>query len=763
MKLPPKIIYLLFFFSGTAGLIYEIIWARLLVLIFGSTTNSLVAVISAFLGGLAIGSLIAGRFADKFSPKKLIKTYSFLELAVGLTAASTLILLPAVRNLYANFSDGSAVTLNLLLIKFTLAILIILIPTVLMGATLPVLIKFAQYHNRSIAKSVSLLYAINTLGGVFGVIIAAFVLIEFLGLRNTLLVAVATNVMIGFAANLVGAKNQKAKVKKELAIDFSQVLTRKTIFVILAFSLSGLVAISYEVLWARILTPTLGTFIYAFAAVLAIYIFGIGVGSLLYEKVSRYIKSQSFAFGLCQLAIGFFALLSVLIAHKFVIDTYDRVAFMILPATIVMGLTFPIVVSQLAKEKSLGKVVGLSYFGNTIGAIAGGFIASFFLIPTFGSSQSIAVLSLANFALALAFIFYEKGSLVSIKSAALITALFLIGANFYLVVYKNHRLYGKTNDFNIGAAQINGFDYKFQEDEVASVFGYRDYKNDDLGLFIDGVATTSRVSETRLMAHIPITLHENPKKVLVIAFGMGTTFRSSLKHDLETDAIELVPSIPGFTYLFHPDAEEVLNNPKGKIIVNDGRNFAFLTRNKYDIVTIDPPPPFNAAGTSVLHSKEFYQDLSKHLNAGGIVSQWIYYHGSRKDEIAMAIKSFLDVFPYVLAIQKTGSVGGIFLEGSSGPFAKERLDGMLSDEIVAADLKEIMSLAPGTDLKDAITVEIIGDRQSLLKEFIKSPPITDYYPRNEYFLMRQKLTKSPILKEETALTFVEKLKADYSP
>lgn len=758
-----RIIYLLFFFSGVAGLIYEIIWSRLLVLIFGSTTNSIVAVISAFLGGLAIGSLIAGKYSDKLSQKKLIRTYALLELGVGLTSASTLLVLPAIKTLYGNFSDGASVTLDLLFVKFALTIIVLLIPTILMGATLPVLMKFAEISNKSIGKSVSLLYATNTLGGVVGVILAAFVLIEATGLTTTLLIAVAINMAISLTALLIRAKEVKQAKRNQEETSFYKILTKDTSLIIFAFAVSGMVAIAYEVLWSRVLTPTIGTFIYAFATVLAIYILGIGIGSFVYERFSRLITSKYLAFGLCQMGIGFFALLSVLITHKFQIKSPFEIALMILPATILMGLTFPLVVSQIANEKSLGRTIGLSYFANTIGAILGGFIASFILIPIFGSSQAIAVLSLVNFTLALTFIYSQRKGSQLLKLASLTLAAILICVNFYLITFKSHRLYQVTNDLHILESKIDGSTYNFKEDEVASVFGFSNKKKDDLGLFIDGVATTSRVAETRLMSHIPVTLHKDPRKMLVICFGMGTTFRSSLKHNLEVDAVELVPSVPTFMHYYHQNAQEVLNNPKGRVIINDGRNYAFLTNKKYDIATIDPPPPFNAAGTSVLHSKEFYRDLSSHLQKDGIVSQWIYYNKSRKDEISMAIKSFIDVFPYVLAIQKTGSVGGFFLEGSYSPIQKERLDNLYKNPVVIDDLNEIFSPKLKTEeFSQTIGLEIVGNRKSLEELVNAYPPITDDRPRNEYFIIRQKFTKSPILEGKNAIDFSEELKSTYS-
>ncbi|MEK9146737.1 MAG: fused MFS/spermidine synthase [Patescibacteria group bacterium] len=757
----PKIVYLLFFFSGTAGLIYEIVWGRLLVLIFGSTTNSIVAVISAFLGGLAIGSLIAGQIADRLSGKKLIKTYSFLEIGIGLSAASTLILLETIKSTYALFSDGSSVTLTLLFIKFALTIFVLSIPTILMGATLPILVRFAESENQSLGKSVSLLYATNTIGGVVGVLISAFVLIELFGLSNSLLLAVAINLLIGAVAFFVSAKDSKVTIQKSPNLQITKVISTPKLIVLGAFFMSGLISIAYEVLWSRIFTPTIGTLIYAFATVLAIYILGIGIGSLIYQKFARIIKGKNLAFAICEAGIGIAAIASVILTHKFVIDNGFRIAAIVLPATILMGLTFPAVVALLSNNKHTGKIVGAAYFANTAGSITGGFLASFLFIPTFGSSPSIIILAIFNLAIAIYFILREREVTSFLKYLSATFVLIPLLAGLWLLTAKGNRLTQYTTDLQILTAKLNNINYTFAEDEVASIFAFVDPKNNDQGLFIDGVATTSRVSETRFMAHIPIALHPNPEKVLVIAFGMGTTFRSSLAQNLETDAIELVPTVPKLMHFFHPDAQEVLLSPKGKVIINDGRNYALLTDKTYDIVTIDPPPPFNAAGTTVLHSKEFYEDLTKILNPGGIVSQWIYYNGSRVDDISLAIKSFLDVFPYVLAYQKVGSVGGIFLQGSITTLDSQRINLMFEDEEAVKDLEEVIQVRPNSTLKEEVTIELVGDRQSLAKRFSQSLPVSDKHPRTEYFKLRHKFTDAPVLIGDSALAFIEQLKEDY--
>lgn len=741
--MPTSFVYFLFFLSGVAGLIYEIVWGRQLVLIFGSTTNSIVAVIAAFLGGLAIGSLIFGKIADRLTPKKLIKTYSILELGVAITAILSLILIPFIRNIYGIFSDGSQVTTSVLIIKFIASILIIFAPTILMGATLPILVKFLESQKTSLTLSVSMLYAVNTFGAVIGVLVSAFILIELFGLRNTLLIAALINFLVAFAARFLKYKDIKVSSKVQSGTSFAKLLNARNVTVLLAFSLSGLIAIAYEVLWTRILTPSVGTFIYAFAVILAIYLFGIAAGSLIFQKFSKLVKKEYLTFAFCQLAIGFFVLASVyLTSNQITLGRNILVILVILPATIFMGLTFPAVVAIIKSEQS-GRIVGLSYFANTIGSILGAFLVSFFFLPKIGSSQSLILLSIANFLIALYFISREKASLI--KYLSIVVCLFFVICTSWLFVFRRESLYQSLVQWRINWAKMNNIDFKFTEDEVASSFGYHNRANDDVNLFIDGVPTTSKVGETKLMAHIPILLHKNPKNMLVVAFGMGSTFRSSLSHDINTDVVELVPSVPKMFPLFQNDAEEVLANPKGKIIINDGRNYIFLTQKKYDVVTIDPPPPFNAAGTTVLYSKNFYEDIAKKLEKGGIVSQWMLF-GSQEDDVAMAIESFVEVFPYIKVFKVPGSFEGIFLEGSFEPIEVENSRFKQQQNSKAEkDLEEFYK--DGLKISD-IPKLLIGDRESLLSGVSTYPSITDDRPSTEYFILRHKFKGTKDLNDD---------------
>ena len=752
MKRDLGLIYLLFFLSGLSGLIYEVIWGRWLVLIFGSTTNSLVATISAYLGGLALGSFLAGTIVDRLKPKALIRGYSLLELGVGATAFSSLWLFQIVKLIYAFVSDGSTVSLSLLLIKFLLTSLVILLPTTLMGATLPFLVRFLQITKKHSADiSLSYLYAINTFGGVIGVLLAGFFLLELVGIHGSLFVAVIGNILVSFLAWQI--RPSQVTIAPESSAK-SLKLNLDVVSAIIGYSISGFVSIGFQILWTRVLTPGLGTMIYAFAAILSLYLFGLALGSFIYPFYQRLIHRPHLGFGLLQLGIGLSSLIPVLLLHKIVLPGNWELILRLLIPTLLMGLTFPATVRLINQPGATGKALGLAYAGNTIGAILGGYLASFFLIPLIGSSAGIVLLTFINFIVAFFFISRSHGL---IKLACLsITGLSIIIATI-LLTHKRHRLHPFAVDIPILEAQIQHVPAKFLEDEVASVFAKKQSIHSEPQLIIDGIATTHRISLTKYMAHIPISLHPQPQKALIIAFGMGNTYRSSLKRGLLTDAVELVPSVPKMYPLFHDD--DLSASPRGRIIINDGRNYAFLTKLKYDVVVIDPPPPFNTAGSTVLHSKEYYQDLSHILAPGGIVNQWIYAYSSRQDDISMAIRTFVDVFPFAYAIQKIDSPGGIFMLGSYTPINLTPLDTLLQNPVVFSDLLEVQDREYFTP--DSKPLEVIGDRHSLLATLNRFPLITDSRPRTEYYLLRHHFSTAPTLTGTALNDFISLLKTTY--
>lgn len=726
-----RLIYLITALSGAAGLIYEITWSRMLVLVFGNSTHSIVAVISAFLGGLAIGSLLISSWTSQKSSKQLLKAYTYIELGIGVSAILTIFVLPYMGKIYGLFSDGSILTTQLLLIKFLLSTVILLLPTILMGTTLPILSSLLQPRFPKIENNISWLYGFNTFGAVLGVAVAAFFSIELLGLNGTILLGALLNFSAAALISLVPKGNLIQKNETSLSLNAFSLSTKERV-VLICFFISGLISISYEVLWTRVLTPAVGTFVYAFAFILIIYLSGIAIGSLIYNKIDHVFKQGKLIFALSELGVGIFALISSLIISNFEEGSLPLTLLVVLPASICMGLSYPAANSWL-KGLHHGQVVGQSYFINTLGCILGGLIASFILIPTFGSNPSIALLSISNLLLALILILLQTKPLATFQKRLLLLGCVLtIFAISWLFIFHRNSLYDVTYKNWAAFAKKEQVTIIYKEDDIASVIGIQGQIDYQSNLLVNGVGITGKVLETPLMAHLPIALHSNPQSMLVICFGMGSTYRAALLHKIYVDGVELSPSVASMFSLFYPGSTHLLSNAPGKIIINDGRNYVNLTHSKYDIVTIDPPPPFNAAGTTVLYSEEFYKNMLHILNPKSLVMQWVPLN-FEKEDAKMAAKSFTRVFPYTIAIKSPGDEDGFFLIGSLSEIKidKERIDKIFSSKIVENDLSRF-----GKKITAETILPLLINRQELVKQTRDVLPITDNHPRTEYFLLR---------------------------
>jgi len=729
----------LFFLSGACGLIYEILWTRMLVLVFGNTTHSIVAVVSAFLAGLAIGNFLAGRRSDRLPIPQLMRIYSWLEIAIGITSLASLFLFTGILAIYPTFTDGQSVSLGLLLLKFLFTIVMLIVPTILMGATLPIVVSLVEQDSFDTGVNVSSFYAVNTLGAIVGVLATGFVFIEIFGLQGTLFLAVAINIGIGVFARML--KPGAVSPKSYPSATIHTKLNSRQRAILVLYAISGLTAIAYQVLWTRLLTPRTGVFIYAFATILAVYLFGIAFGSWIFSRFLVRIQSRQTLFFFCQLGIGVAALCSVFFTSIYFNFLQISALFVIVPATICMGISFPLVVVIISGEGNTGRSIGLVYSWNTVGSILGGFLASFLFIPLLGASKSTILLAMVNLTLAFILIWMEREGVTRVFRLMVSSILIaLAGIGTFVLLQQESPVNEKSTQMRINWARSAGIPFRWSEDEVASVLAYSDRKNKTQSLYIDGIATTAKVVETKLMAHLPLALHPDPKSILIIAFGMGSTFRSALLHDIDVDVVELVPSVPKMFPLFHNDADEVLRKPRGRIIINDGRNYVLVTKKEYDVITIDPPPPFNAAGTTVLYAKEFYEQMIKKLTPHGIVSQWLWF-GSREDDLTMAMKSFLEVFPYAKVFRSNWQTEGVFMIGSPSPITldDERLALVFQSPVIKQDIAETNFAITPLDIRNIL----LTDREHLLPLLRDVPSITDSRPRTEYYLLRHRLTDSP--------------------
>lgn len=736
-------IYIIFFLSGAAGLMYQIVWTRMLLLIFGSTTHSVVAVVSAFMAGLAIGSYSAPKVFKRHI--HLLQLYGLLELGIGMSALLTLFLFPVVSHVYSFIYQVGVGRELLLISKFILTFIVLLPATTLMGATLPLLVTVLTGDLRRVpSRTVSMLYAVNTFGAFVGVLATGFVFIEILGLTKTLILAASVNILIGFFIYLFHGLKLLHRVKKStqnVTASYTPDRVKLSLFI---FTFSGMLSMAYEIAWTRQLTPITGTYIYAFSFILALILLGIAIGSFIARFADRIARPLTLM-SMCQLGIGLGAFASVVASSSLVnFSPLFTQLFVLLPATISMGIVFPII-TNLAKYQDMSQFVGTSYALNTIGSMVGPFLAAFVLLPTLGATNTILFLSVINLLFAIVLAYREqqhrhgivRASIMVISASTIITIVVLSSSRSGLLREKSLALHLAT--FAKG-----GYAYFYKEDETAAVLGYKNSTGSDYGLLVDGVGMSVLVDETKLMAHLPLLLHPNPKDVLVIAFGMGTTFRSALSHNVNVDAVELVPSVPDAFPIFFNDAALVRSNPKGHVIINDGRNYIRMTKKKYDIITIDPPPPVNSAGTTVLYSREFYQQSLKRLNNGGIVSQWFFY-GTRVDDFQMLIKSFIDVFPYVAVFRSPRDIG-IYALGSNKPIVIDKdhiADVFQRTPAIVKDLNEW-----GYWNQNNLVSLYAGDKEELKKFAGNAYPVTDDHPRTEYFLLRQRSTFSDIARNE---------------
>jgi spermidine synthase len=752
MRVPRAPLLLLFVLSGAAGLIYEVVWARQLVLVFGNTSQAVSTILTGFFGGLAIGGFFGGRFADRVA--RPLRMYGVLELILVVIVVLTPLSFRLIGEVYRGVYPALATApIALALVRFLLAILALAPATVLMGATLPTLTRFLSTGSAGIGRAFQQLYAANTIGAILGTAIAGFALIELFGLTGALLVGAACSGTAGIVALILDRRvGTPVDAPVAVAVPVAPVAARATpdrrrLALTLAF-ISGLTSLGYQVVWNRLLGSGTGSSTYVFTVILVLFLIGIAVGAILLGVIRPRIRSVVGLIAVAQLLTAALVTLGAAVlasptdpflngaSAKFLDGLRDfawSTAFVVLPPTIIMGLTFPATAALLGDETgSEGSASGALLAVNTTGAIVATFVLPFFIIPLIGSPATLALLAIVNVAVG-AYLFTRArsirpsfrtaGSVVAVGLGVVIVAALVRGAAF-------------ANPTTRLIESKKGTVFASTEDEIAPVVAGRlSYPQ----LWVNGTSMTLITVDTKLMPILPLMLRPDADRGLTIAFGMGTAFRSSLIAGVKTDAVELVPSVPDMFHWFYDDADAVLADPEGKVIVADGRNHVELTDETYDFVVVDPPPPIESAGVSVISSLEFYQAAKKRLTEDGVMIQWVPY-GQTLDEFLAHVRTFEDVFPNVRVIAGAGGYG-FYMIGSDGSVdldpalmqaALER-PGVLEDLNGAPDAKGrsvgdwVQTLqgntwAAGDELRAAV-----GD----------GPLITDDRPLPEYFLLRR--------------------------
>jgi len=680
-------VYLLFFFSGITGLVYEVIWTRMFAIAFGATAFAISTVLAAFMAGLALGSFYFGRFIDKRGNP--LKIYAYLEISIGVYVIMFPFLISLLDRIYVIAYQAyptSFLVTNI--VKFLLSFIILIIPTTLMGGTLPVLSKFVVTRQERLGSSIGSLYSINTIGGAIGCFVAGFILIAAVGIRWSIYVTAGFNIAIGAAALMLDVKesrikNQESSVEYRVSSIEHQVSSIEYQLMIVAFGLSGFAALAYEVLWTRVLSMILGTTVYAFSIMLTAFLCGLALGSFISSRFIDRIKHLVTIFGAYQIAIGCFGAFSVFIFSRlpllflrmfawlggswrdFTFIQFVITFLVMLIPTILMGAIFPVVSRICTRQmKLLGRSIGNIYSANTVGAILGSLAAGFLLIPLIGLQNSIKLIASINILVGLSALIGSKIRIsgvskvraIAIPVAICLVILVLIAIPSWNkkvlangVYFEPRQFFNRNREVDLygRASELQLLYYSEGIDSTVAVFS----RGPEMTLSINGMplASTLRTDITLLgmMGYLPVLLHGAPESVLVIGLGAGVTSGMSARYEsvARVDCVELERRVVGATRLFSRENREVLDSPKLSLIIDDGRNYLQKTTSKYDVITSDPIHPW-LSGAGSLYAVEHFQSCRARLKKGGVVAQWLPLYEMPERDFKTVIRTFQKVFPH---------------------------------------------------------------------------------------------------------------------
>jgi predicted membrane-bound spermidine synthase len=732
-------VLVLVFLSGATALIYEVVWTRVLVLTLGSTAQAVSSILGAFLGGLAFGAALFGRRADR--TRRPLLLYAALEAAIGLYAIVFPWLEGAFHRFMLQVEPAGAATFGFSLARFAGVFLLLLPATAAMGGTIPVLCRFAVRADERLGRRVAVLYAVNTLGGAVGCFAAGFLTIRTFGIAASLEIAAVTNLAIALTASTLGRRIAMDMLPAANQVPPRAPRRRAQIVVAVAFAISGLTALGYEILWTRVLVFWVKSVTYGFSFMLGTFLFGLVIGSGL---VAPFVDRKGWArplFATLELAAGggAFASVYLLVMHADSLRAFVPrgegsptalylslaflVVFTILPAGILFGATFPLATRLLA-DRAAGAPgrVGFATAANTGGAILGAFVTGFVLLPTLGVVAALKALVTLNAAAAVALAWPLRGRARSVISAAALLVLVIVlpGRDFFVARLAEIRP-GKMIFADEG------------EDVIVTVYEERDRDETIRTIYVNGSSYTgSRFFARRYMktmGHLPLLLCERKKNALVICLGTGMTLSALARHeDLERIACaELSQGVKRALPLFAEVNDRVFENPRVEIAIEDGRHYVLTGDATWDVITLEPPPPLNA-GVGDLYSKEFYEICKQKLSPGGVLCQWFPMHSQTVAEYRMGLATFVEVFPDASLWLPVGRNSiAIGVKEGAPPWDFARLASRFESPRVREGLAEIGFPSP-----ESLLAACVLDARAL-REFLGHVPlVTDDRPRLEF-------------------------------
>jgi spermidine synthase len=760
-------IYFMFLASGAASLLYQVIWFKQLQLVLGSSTFAVSVTVASFFLGLALGSWVGGRAADTL--RRPLLAYSLLELAVSVVSLLVTIGLskwsiwaPGLTPLLGSQSllAGTAT----FLVSFSTLIL----PTVFMGATLPVLAKYVVRDHQTLAQHIGILYGINTLGAAAGCAVAGLVLIGAFGVLRSAIIGSTTYMSIALVAYVIGQRRESPQASKQeskqtvdraaASLDTGKLGSSSRVgILVFVFAVSGFTSIAYEVLWFRILSNFSLHTVYAFSAMLATYLLGLVLGSLICATFLANRKDRLLVyFAQLQLLIATSGMVTLALLGRSrnillaiaslpirleiparfldpLASTTEITAFclvvLLIPTTLI-GIGFPLA-SELTIQQLpiLGRRIGRLYAFNTLGGTLGSLTTGFLLLPLLGSQASLTVVIVLNLLMFVLLVVSQPSLRVDRKLRRLgLEGVIVFGVGVWYL--GPHYLAEAQTKFEGGRVLA----FEETRDATFVVMGYQTEQDGSYQqILVNGRSYANNSPPGRrymaTLAHLPALLHPEPRSVLVACVGTGTTVGALTVHPQihSIKAVDLAQTVFDVAPLFEPLNHNFQRKPKVETVVADARNYLLRTEERFDIITFEPPPPQDA-GVVNLYSREFYELAKRRLTEHGIVTQWVPLDLSRQALPLMMVRTVMAVFPHV-SLWIPNRMEGVLI-ASQEPLRIDLADweDRMKEPAVRADLEAIGFHSPedlaGTFVAaDAALARFVGD----------GPQVTDDRPRIEYF------------------------------
>jgi spermidine synthase len=738
-------LYLLFFLSGFTALLYQVVWQRMLGLFSGSDVRSVTIVVAAYLSGLGLGSLLGGLLSDRLSSHRAVQTYGLCNLGIAIFAILSRFLFYDLlfRQLRA-MAQSPALMLSIVFVS-------LLIPTILMGVSLPLLSRAIGRKAIKAAPRIGLLYGLNTLGSGLGTLISGWYMVGTWGYEKTLYLGAALSILVGLIALVIAnqfAYDRRFQTMDREAISSShQSGNRWVVEWCLLVFFSGFIAISLEIIWFRVLDVALQSTAYTYAHLLAFILVSNGLGSLLGAKTIHFINKPRPVFLLIQgivpaysaIAIWLIALywqghpelrsdigyidpnnLGTAVVFKYVVLP---LVMMVVP-NLLLGFYFPVVQKAIqTDDRKIGQRVGLIQIANILGNTTGSLLTGLILLDQWGTADSLRLLVL----LGLGFVLLLRLNWIKAKLIGMLVIV-LIGIAVFFPT--NTRLWADLHG-------IKSQQYFIVAEDSTGVAAIAEADQQGI-LFASGQAQAHfpYFHAHAQLGSIPALIHPHPRRVLIIGLGSGGTAHTIGANPLtqEVNVVELLgaeltvlreyaksPVGKPLSFLFR--------DPRYRFVVGDGRQELSLANRQFDIIEADAIQPWRSRA-GMLYSQEFFQEVRSHLAPGGMFVEWNVTPG----------ETFRNVFPYVVHLYLNGNLS--VLLGSNRPidFNREKLLSKLASPAVVSFLRKagVNIEALRKDVKMASVTPYPQTKDGQPQAFN-----TDLFPRSEYYLNNPSPTKSP--------------------